>query len=85
MSEEKEQTVSDPFEPVVRRFSIGDTIRNVKPYVGESALYIHGMDEYGYLCYRLKGKHCKDHDFANSEHIFLHSCDTHYEEILKTA
>lgn len=79
-----EPTVSNPLEHVVRRFSVGDTIRNIKPYAGESALYIHGMDEYGYLCFRLKGKHCKEHDFANSEHIFFDSCDTYYEEILKT-
>jgi len=80
----EQQTKSNPLEHVVRWFSVGDTIRNIKPYAGESALYIHGMDEYGYLCFRLKGKHCKEHDFANSEHIFFDSCDTYYEEILKT-
>lgn len=68
-----------------RKFSVGDTIRNKLPYAGESALYIHDTDEFGYLCHRLKGKHCKEHDFSNSEHLFFESCDEFYEDITVSA
>lgn len=66
-------------------FDIGDTIRNIKPYKGESDLYISGTEKYGYVVNRLKGKHCKEHDFNNTELIVWEQAHKFYEKVESNA